>query len=236
MFLFPQTSFSYLSSFLLLIPLPFSLSFYLTDSNPLLSFNSQVREGHLYTDNHRRGVYLQMTLDGRVSGSDVQTPYSVLELKSVKPGHIVITGKSSALFLCVDNRGRLRGQVRYSKQRSLLYPQISVLHVVHSQFTCVNEQRHYMETDCTFRELLLADGYTRFLSSHHGFPVSLASKQTPDRHAAPFTRFLPLKNTVIWENMSEEPPNSQKNFNVDSEDLFGMVLNPMVSPQFSMDK
>ncbi|XP_026207553.1 fibroblast growth factor 21 [Anabas testudineus] len=206
MFLFPQTSFSYLSSFLLLIPLPFSLSFYLTDSNPLLSFNSQVREGHLYTDNHRRGVYLQMTLDGRVSGSDVQTPYSVLELKSVKPGHIVITGKSSALFLCVDNRGRLRGQ------------------------------RHYMETDCTFRELLLADGYTRFLSSHHGFPVSLASKQTPDRHAAPFTRFLPLKNTVIWENMSEEPPNSQKNFNVDSEDLFGMVLNPMVSPQFSMDK
>lgn len=52
MFLFPHTSFSYLSSFLLIIPLPFSLSFYLTDSNPLLAFNNQVREGHLYT-----GIY-----------------------------------------------------------------------------------------------------------------------------------------------------------------------------------
>lgn len=30
----------------------------------------------LVTDNHRRGMYLQITLDGRVSGSDVQTPYS----------------------------------------------------------------------------------------------------------------------------------------------------------------
>ncbi|XP_023266964.1 fibroblast growth factor 21 [Seriola lalandi dorsalis] len=206
MFFFPHTPFSCLSSFLLIIPLPFSLSFYLTDSNPLLSFNNQVREGHLYTENHRRGMYLQMTLDGRVSGSDVQTPYSVLQLKSVKPGHIVIKGESSSRFLCVDSGGRLRGQ------------------------------RLYTEADCTFRELLLADGYTRFLSSHHGFPVSLASKYSPDRLAVPFTRFLPLRNTLSGESVSDQPPNNQRHFNMESDDLLGMGLNSMVSPQFSMEK
>ncbi|XP_070782683.1 fibroblast growth factor 21 [Enoplosus armatus] len=206
MFLFPHTSFSHLSYFLLILPLPFSLSFYLTDSNPLLAFNNQVREGHLYTDNHRRGMYLQMTQDGRVSGSDAQTLYCVLELKSVKPGHIVIKGQSSSLFLCMDSGGRLMGQTQYT------------------------------EADCTFRELLLADGYTRFLSSRHGFPVSLASKHSPDQHALPFTRFLPLGNTLARESASEQPPNNERYFNMDSDDLLGMGLNAMASPQFSADK
>ncbi|XP_054455467.1 fibroblast growth factor 21 [Anoplopoma fimbria] len=206
MFLFPCSSFCYLSSFLLIITLPFSLSFYLTDSNPLLSFNNQVRDVHLYTDNHRRGMYLQMTLDGRVSGSNAQTAYSVLELKSVNPGHVVIKGKSSSLFLCVDSGGRLSGQAQYS------------------------------EADCTFRELLLADGYTRFLSSHHGVPVSLASRHSPDRQAVPFTRFLPLRNTLASESVSEQTPNNQRYFNVDTDDLLGMGLHTMVSPQFSGDK
>ncbi|XP_067344169.1 fibroblast growth factor 21 isoform X2 [Channa argus] len=151
-------------------------------------------------------MYLQMTQDGKVSGSDVQTSYSVLELKSVKPGHTVIKGQTSSLFLCVDNEGCLRGQT------------------------------HYTEADCTFRELLLADGYTRFLSSHHGFPLSLAPKQSPDRQAVPFTRFLPLRNTLIRESVSEQPPNNEKYVNVDSDDPLGMGLNYMASPQFSMFK
>nr|XP_020461993.1 fibroblast growth factor 21-like [Monopterus albus]UTM63716.1 fibroblast growth factor [Monopterus albus] len=166
----------------------------------------KVREVHLYTDNHRRGMYLQMTLDGTVSGSDVQTPYSVLELKAVKPGHIVIKGQLSSLFLCVDNTGHLRGQ------------------------------SHYTEADCSFKELLLVDGYTRFLSSSHGFPVSLATKQSPEQHSVPFIRFLPLRNTLIVEGVSEQPPDNQKYFSVDSDDLLGMIHRPMVSPQFSMDK
>lgn len=36
----------------------------------------------------------------------------VLELKSVKSGHVVVKGKSSSLFLCVDSGGHLRGQVQ----------------------------------------------------------------------------------------------------------------------------
>ncbi|XP_038592279.1 fibroblast growth factor 21 [Micropterus salmoides] len=203
MFLFPHISFSYLSAFLFIVPLPFSLTLYLADSNPLLSFNNQVKEGHLYTGNHRRGMYLQMTLDGRVSGSNAPTLYSVLELKSPKQGHVIIKGKSSSLFLCMDSVGHLMGQ------------------------------RQYTEADCTFRELLSEDSYTRFISSHHGFPVSLASKHSPDRHTGPFTRFLPLRNTLTEESVSEQPPNI---FNMDSDDLLGMGLNAMVSPQFSVDK
>ncbi|XP_068162210.1 fibroblast growth factor 21 [Antennarius striatus] len=204
MFFFPHTFFFYLSSFLLIIVLPFAQSFYLPDSNPLLSFDSQVREVHLYTDNHRRGMYLQMSLDGRVSGSDIQTPYSVLELKSVQQGHIVIRGLYSSLFLCMDRGGHLMGQ------------------------------RHYEEADCTFRELLLADGYTRFLSSHHRSPVSLASKHSPDRQTVPFTRFLPIRNTFERASVSE-PPTNQRHFNMDSDDPLGMGLNTMVSPQFSVE-
>ncbi|XP_069011832.1 fibroblast growth factor 21 isoform X1 [Embiotoca jacksoni] len=206
MFLFTIRPFLYLPCFFLIIPLPISLSFYLPDSNPLLSFNNQVREGHLYTENHRHGMYLQMALDGRVTGSDAQTLYSLLQLKSVKPGHIIIKGKSSSMFLCMDSGGHLRGQ------------------------------SHYSEADCTFRELLLADGYTRFLSSYYGFPVSLASKRSPDRHALPFTRFLPLPNTLTGESVSERPPNDQRHFNMDSDDLLGISVNSMGSPQFSVDK
>ncbi|XP_029954747.1 fibroblast growth factor 21 [Salarias fasciatus] len=195
---------NHFSAFFLIISFPFSLSFYLPDSNPLFSFSSQVREGHLYTDNHRRGVYMQISQDGRVSGSDARTPYSVLQLKSVQPGHVIIKGQSSSLYLCVDGRGHLRGQSQYS------------------------------EADCTFRELLLADGYTRFISSHYGFPISLASRHSPDQPSVPFTRFLPLRNTVAVETVSVPPPD--RSFNVDSDDLLGMGLQSVVSPHFSAEK
>lgn len=40
----------------------------------------------------------------------------MLQLKSVKPGHVVIKGLSSSLFLCVDSGGHLKGQVRESEK------------------------------------------------------------------------------------------------------------------------
>lgn len=97
-------------------------------------------------------------------------------------------------------------------------------------------QKLHVEADCTFRELLLADGYTRFLSSHHGSPLSLAPKQSPGRHAVPFTRFLPLRNTLAGESASDQPPNNPRLFNVDSEDLLGMAHASVISPQFSAEK
>uniref|UniRef100_G3NZD1 Fibroblast growth factor n=1 Tax=Gasterosteus aculeatus TaxID=69293 RepID=G3NZD1_GASAC len=191
-------------SLLLMVPLPFCSSFYLTDSSPLLPFNNQVKEVHLYTaENHRRAMYLQIALDGSVSGSDARSTYSVLQLKSIQPGHVVIRGKASSMFLCVDSGGRLRGQGPYS------------------------------EADCSFRELLLGDGYTRFLSSQHGSPLSLASRPSPDPNSVPFTRFLPIRTAPEAESVIEEPPSNQRYVNVDSEDLLGMGLNTVVSPQFS---
>lgn len=151
-------------------------------------------------------MYLQMTQDGGVSGSGVPTLYTVLELKSIQTGLVVIKGRWSSLFLCVDSRGHLRGQT------------------------------HYTETDCTFRELLLADGYTRFISSHYGFPVSLAPKHSQDRHAIPFTRFLPLRNTLPEEHVTEQPGGRQQYVNLDSDDPLGMGLNAVVSPQLLSHK
>lgn len=85
-------------------------------------------------------MFLQINQDGRVSGSDARNAYSkylkfepepirmgdvrpgkptellrvpgVLQMKSVKPGHVVIRGQSSSLFLCADSGGHLRGQVQ----------------------------------------------------------------------------------------------------------------------------
>lgn len=50
MFRFPQNTFSFLSSFLLITQLSFSLSSR-SDSNPILAYDRQVREGHLYSGN-----------------------------------------------------------------------------------------------------------------------------------------------------------------------------------------
>ncbi|KAM3592148.1 uncharacterized protein V6R79_013736 [Siganus canaliculatus] len=127
-------------------------------------------------------------------------------MKSVKSGKVVIKGRSSSLFLCMDNGGNLKGQ------------------------------RHYTEADCTFRELLLADGYTRLFSTHHRHPVSLASKHSSDQHTVPFTRFLPLRNTLAEENSSEHVSDNLGYFDVDSNDPLGMGLKSMVSPQFSIEK
>ena len=159
----------------------------------------------------------------------------VLELKSVRPGHVVIKGRSTSLFLCMDSGGQLRGQVS-NNSFSILAPRSFLSPMDNLHLLCCLLQRQYEEADCTFRELLLADGYTRLLSSHYGFPVSLVSKHSPHRNSLPFTRFLPITNTLTRVSVSDQPPNNQKYFNMDSDDLLGMGLNSMSSPHFSMDK
>uniref|UniRef100_M3ZH84 Fibroblast growth factor n=1 Tax=Xiphophorus maculatus TaxID=8083 RepID=M3ZH84_XIPMA len=190
MFLFPIKRPSCPFPFLFLIlSLPFfSSSFYIPESNPIFAFRNQLREVHLYTGMYRISVLFSAG--------------SVLQIKSVKPGHVVIKGQTSSLFLCMDDSGNLRGQTTYD------------------------------EADCSFRELLLADGYTRFLNSQHGVPLSLASRNSPDRHSVPFTRFLPLRNTLT---VSEESTKTQRDFNLDSDDLLGMGQNVVVSPQLFVD-
>ncbi|XP_051995548.1 fibroblast growth factor 21 [Xyrauchen texanus] len=139
-----------------------------------------------------------MNADGSVRGSPVQNSNCVQELRSVKAGETVIRGVATSLFLCVNNAGNLRGQWDYT------------------------------EEDCTFQELLLADGYSLFLSPHNGLPVSLLSNQLGQRYSAPFSRFLPIMNTQFTASRNGE--NSQihevkqyiQDINLDSDDPLGM--------------
>lgn len=66
--------------------------------------------------------------------------------------------------------------------------------------------------------------------------MSLAPKRSPDQHTVPFTRFLPLRNTLAEETVSDPSSNRQGYFNMDSDDLLGMGLDVIISPQFSVDK
>ncbi|XP_067100224.1 fibroblast growth factor 21 [Osmerus mordax] len=194
------------SLFSLALLLPLSSSLYIPDSNPLLSLGDQVRERHLYTENHRRGLFLEMTLDGRVMGNPAQTAHSVLELRAVRQGQVVIRGVSSSLYLCIDGEGRLRGQ------------------------------KEHTDEDCTFTEQWLGDGYNRFRSSHHGHFVSLSSKRPLEQYP-PFSRFLPLENTLVpgSEQLSVSALN-QEQFNLDSHDPFTMSREHILSPNFSKDR
>ncbi|CAL8263884.1 unnamed protein product [Arctogadus glacialis] len=186
------------------------LSFYVPDAGPLLWLGDQVRERHLYTGNHgdheshRRGLFLEMSADGQVTGSAAQTPLSVLELRSVRAGDTVIRARLSSLYLCVDRAGHLTGQ------------------------------RQYTESDCTFREVILEDGYTHFLSVHHGLPISLAPRPPPGRQGLRFSRFLPLRSSLSEERVAAAPQAAQA-LNLDSEDPLGMGLGSLLSPAFSMD-
>ncbi|XP_056433555.1 fibroblast growth factor 21 [Gadus chalcogrammus] len=184
--------------------LQLGLSFYVPDSGPLLWLGDQVRERHLYTESHRRGLFLEMSPDGQVTGSAAQTPLSVLELRSVRAGDTVIRARLSSLYLCVDRAGHLTGQ------------------------------RQYTESDCTFREVILEDGYTHFLSVHHRLPISLAPRHSPGRQGLRFSRFLPLRSSLSEERVAEAPQTAQA-LNLDSEDPLGMGLGSLLSPAFSMD-
>ncbi|XP_036391995.1 fibroblast growth factor 21-like [Megalops cyprinoides] len=186
---------------LLLLLLPHSHSFYLPDSNPLFSFNDQVRKRHLYTESKRQGLFLEMDKDGTVKGSPIQTANSALELRSVRAGETVIRGVSSSLYLCMDRAGHLRGQGLYT------------------------------EADCTFRELLLENGYTLFLSRQNGLPLSLTSRQSQDKRVPPFSQFLPLRQLAgseIQERQNENLQTNQQHLNLESEDPFGMHLQDSV--------
>ncbi|XP_062386887.1 fibroblast growth factor 21 [Sardina pilchardus] len=131
--------------YLLLLP-SLSLCFYVQSSSVLSSFNDQVRQRHLYTESRSQALFLEMKPEGSVAGSPTMSQYTVLELRSIKAGHTVIKGLASLLFLCVNQKGQLRGE------------------------------RTYIASDCDLQEVLRADGYSIFLSPHNGLPLSLGKR------------------------------------------------------------
>ncbi|KAF6077502.1 fibroblast growth factor 21 [Phyllostomus discolor] len=136
------------------------------DSSPLLQFGSQVRQRYLYTDDAQETeAHLEIRADGTVAGSASQSPESLLELKALKPGVIQIMGVVTSRFLCQRPDGSLYGSLYFNARA------------------------------CSFRELLLEDGYNIYQSEALGLPLRLAphdSSSSDWRHWGP-SRFLPLK-------------------------------------------
>ncbi|XP_020744067.2 fibroblast growth factor 21 [Odocoileus virginianus] len=135
------------------------------DSSPLLQFGGQVRQRYLYTDDAQdTEAHLEIRADGTVVGAARQSPESLLELKALKPGVIQILGVKTSRFLCQGPDGKLYGSL------------------------------HFDPKACSFRELLLEDGYNVYQSETLGLPLRLPPQRSSNRAPAPRgpARFLPL--------------------------------------------
>nr|XP_027807091.1 fibroblast growth factor 6 [Marmota flaviventris] len=53
------------------------------------------------------GFHLQVSPDGRISGTHEENPYSLLEISTVERGVVSLFGMKSALFVAMNSKGRL---------------------------------------------------------------------------------------------------------------------------------
>ncbi|KAL6112643.1 fgf19 [Pungitius sinensis] len=73
-------------------------------------WGQSVRLKHLYAG--RAGLHLLIGEEGQIQGSAQQSQYSLLEIRAVGPGCVVIRGVATARFLCIEGNGRLYSSVR----------------------------------------------------------------------------------------------------------------------------
>ncbi|KAM8792315.1 fibroblast growth factor 21 [Rhynchonycteris naso] len=167
----------------------------IADSSPLLQFGGQVRQQYLYTDDVQdTEAHLEIRADGTVVGAAHRSPESLLELKALKPGVIQVMGVKTSRFLCQGPDGTLYGSLQFDPEA------------------------------CSFRELLLKDGYNIYQSEARGLPLHLPAHNSPSwhrPHQGP-SRFLPLPGlTPVPPEPAglpaPEPPD------VDSSDPLNMV-------------
>ncbi|NWW81409.1 FGF19 factor, partial [Climacteris rufus] len=137
----------------------------------------------------------------------------LLEIRAVAVRTVAIKGVQSSRYLCMDEAGRLHGQLRYSTE------------------------------DCSFEEEIRPDGYNVYRSKKHGISVSLSSakqrQQFKGKDFLPLSHFLPMMNTVPVEpaDFGEYGDYSQAfeaEVKTDSMDPFGIAskLAPVKSPSF----
>ncbi|XP_008843226.1 fibroblast growth factor 21 [Nannospalax galili] len=165
------------------------------DSSPLLQFGGQVRQRHLYTDDHQNTeAHLEIRADGTVVGATHRSPESLLELKALKPGVIQILGVKASRFLCQRPDGTLYGSP------------------------------HFDPEACSFRELLLEDGYNVYQSEAHGLLLRLPPRDSTNQDPVSWApvRFLPLPGLL---QEPQEPPGflAPEPPDVDSSDPLSMV-------------
>ncbi|NXM98040.1 FGF19 factor, partial [Sylvia borin] len=156
--------------------------------------------------------------DAAVPSLCLSLPVGLLEIRAVAVRTVAIKGVQSSRYLCMDEAGRLHGQLRYSTE------------------------------DCSFEEEIRPDGYNVYKSKKHGISVSLSSakqrQQFKGKDFLPLSHFLPMINTVPVESadfgeygdysQAFEPEVFSSPLETDSMDPFGIAskLSPVKSPSF----
>ncbi|XP_026149930.1 fibroblast growth factor 19 [Mastacembelus armatus] len=179
--------------------------------NPLLDhgWGQVVRLRHLYAA--RPGLHLQISGDGKIHGSAAQTPYSLLEIRPVDSGCVVMKGLATARFLCMEDDGTL-----------------------YSSYT-------YIRDDCSFREQILPDGYNIYISDKHRVLLSLGNPRQRllgrDRGVPALAQFLPRISTLdsssgldISDQLGQSTGQTEEQ--VDVMDSFGKLSQIIHSPSF----
>ncbi|XP_030581066.1 fibroblast growth factor 19 [Archocentrus centrarchus] len=183
----------------------------LSDNGPHIAHGwaQVVRLRHLYAT--RPGMHLLISEDGQIHGSAVQTLHSLMEIRPVGPGRVVIRAVATARFLCIENDGTLYSSHTYSRE------------------------------DCTFREQILPDGYNIYISDRHGVLLSLGNHrqrlQGLDRGVPALAQFLPRISTLSQipspgSNIHDHIKAAKTEEPVDTIDAFGKFSQIISSPSF----
>ncbi|KAM9832220.1 fibroblast growth factor 19 [Neosynchiropus ocellatus] len=188
--------------------------FPLLDQDPHISngWDQVVRHRHLYAV--RAGLHLLMGRNGAIQGSADQHVLSLLEIRPVGPGCVVIRGVAAARYLCMEGDGRLYSSLLFGKD------------------------------DCTFKEEILPDGYSIYTAHKHQVLLSLGNQQQrqqdPEGGHTAFARFLPRINTLGHSDTSPAPTiphppaqsTDQPEEHIDPMNPFGKLSQIIHSPSF----
>ncbi|XP_017332916.1 fibroblast growth factor 19 [Ictalurus punctatus] len=184
----------------------------LADSGPHLAndWGESVRLRHLYAA--RPGLHLQISKDGKIGGSHVQSSHSLVEIRTVDTGCVVIKGVASSQYLCMEANGKLYGSYIYIKD------------------------------DCSFLEQVMADGYNIYVSGKHGTLVSLAGGKNRRQNALsqflPLLNSLPQEPTEYNERKVHSAVDPEQDLHLgvqaDSMESFGRISQIVIqSPSFN---
>ncbi|GCB69593.1 hypothetical protein scyTo_0005506 [Scyliorhinus torazame] len=155
-----------------------------TDSGAQLErgWARQIRLMHLYMEGNSK--HLQMNPDGHIDSSNSQNYYTLLEIKAVEPGHVVIKGVRTGRYLCMDTEGSIFGSMTY----------------------CAD--------DCNFKEEQLPTFYNVYHSPRHKKVLSLSLEKRPfipNRELPPLSTFLPLEDQLPTTTHSRRNPEREAN-------------------------
>ncbi|XP_075044593.1 fibroblast growth factor 19 [Mixophyes fleayi] len=178
----------------------------LSDAGPHVrnGWGETIRLRRLYTSRKHGQDYYYLSIhdDGRVDGERHESSHSLLEIRAVAWGIVVIKGYHSSRYLCMGSEGTLYGSYNYSPE------------------------------ECSFKEELLEDGYNMYKSPKYGMAVSLSKdkqrQQSKGKGYPPLSHFLPMINRaplIISQSLEDEE--KQNGQNVDSMDPYGLVARLM---------